>query len=322
VASALSRSLMTEKLAVLFARDDQYMEESGDEGDIGSDPLSAARSATSGESRASGAKFSIDIAPAATFDGWANRAKQFSARKKSVGWVSDRALNLRPARAVRAIQDIADQIRDELKAGRLRPGQRLPPERELAKQLGVGRNTVREAMSMLEVSGLIDRKTGSAGGAFITASTAAAVSDRIADGIMLGDFTIDQLIEARLALETFIARLACERGSDADFDALETLIDQTERIPLQDWDARLIAYRAIFDAFTSCAHNPLLHQLINPLLENTRELVRRLGPPKNDQFLKHRRKLVAAFRARNREQAAEIIVETIDYVSRVWTSRL
>ena len=223
---------------------------------------------------------------------------------------------------MRAIQDIVDQIRDELKAGRLRPGQRLPPERELAKQLGVGRNTVREAMSMLEVSGLIKRRTGSAGGAFITSSNAAAVSDRIADGIMLGDFSIEQLIEARLALETFIARLACERGSDADFDALDALIDKTEKIPLHDWDARLIAYRAIFDAFTGCAHNPLLHQLISPLLENTRELVRRLGPPKNDGFLDYRRELVAAFRAKNRERAAEIVAETIEYVSRAWTSRL
>ncbi|QPF88621.1 FadR/GntR family transcriptional regulator [Bradyrhizobium commune] len=103
---------------------------------------------------------------------------------------SDANMSLRPARSIRAIEDIADQIREQLRSGHLRPGQRLPPERELAKQLGVGRNTVREAMTMLEVAGLVERRLGSAGGAFITNSNSKAVAERISDGMMLGRISL------------------------------------------------------------------------------------------------------------------------------------
>ena len=96
--------------------------------------------------------------------------------------MSEQPVAFRPARTVRAIEDIAEQIRNELRSGRLTPGQRLPPERELAKQLCVSRNTVREAMSMLEVAGLLERRIGSTGGAFIAASNSSVVARGIPTG--------------------------------------------------------------------------------------------------------------------------------------------
>lgn len=236
--------------------------------------------------------------------------------------MSDASLNLRPARSIRAIEDIADQIREQLRSGHLRPGQRLPPERELAKQLGVGRNTVREAMTMLEVAGLVERRLGSAGGAFITNSNSRAVAERISDGMMLGRISLNDLVEARLALETFIARKACKSGTPEEFDALEANIERTALIPLTSWEERLAAYAEFLAIFIGAAHNPLLGDLARPLIESTRALVSRIGPPKKDEFLTFRRKLVAALRARDPEKASKVVAKTMEYIQDSWSSRV
>jgi DNA-binding FadR family transcriptional regulator len=233
----------------------------------------------------------------------------------------DANLNLRPARSIRAIQDIADQIREQLRSGQLHPGHRLPPEREMAKQLGVGRNTVREAMTMLEVAGLVERRLGSSGGAFITSSNTSAVAERISDGMMLGRISLTDLVEARLALETFIARKACKSGTSEEFAALEANIERTARIPLSAWGERLTAYAEFLDIFIGAAHNPLLVELAKPLIESTRALVSRIGPPAKDEFLTFRRKLVTALRNRDPEKASKVVGKTMEYIENSWSSR-
>ena len=60
----------------------------------------------------------------------------------------------------RAFEDIADQIRGLVASGRLRPGDRLPPERELAALFNVSRNTLREALRALELAGMIEARKG------------------------------------------------------------------------------------------------------------------------------------------------------------------
>ena len=73
----------------------------------------------------------------------------------------------RPARPKRAVDQIVDQIEGLLRAGVLGPGDRLPSERVLAEQFDVSRNTVREALRILEFTGVLVLRRGSSGGAFI-----------------------------------------------------------------------------------------------------------------------------------------------------------
>ena len=94
----------------------------------------------------------------------ANRTEPADAVRKPVSRKPDSETAFRRVQVARAFEDIARQIREELLQGRLRPGDRLPAERELAVQFGVSRNTLREALRSLEIAGLITLRKGAAGG--------------------------------------------------------------------------------------------------------------------------------------------------------------
>lgn len=72
-----------------------------------------------------------------------------------------------PVRPRRVYQEICSQVRRRVADGQLKPGDRLPPERELAQALGVSRGAVREALRALEYAGVIAMRAGAKGGAFI-----------------------------------------------------------------------------------------------------------------------------------------------------------
>jgi DNA-binding FadR family transcriptional regulator len=120
-------------------------------------------------------------------------------------------------------EQIADHLVGELRRGALRPGMRLPGERELAQRLGVGRASVREALGALQVRGLVETRPGA--GSFITADALErlAGADALPAGLDLpADAGPAALLEARRMLEPEIAALAASRaaGPDPEVEAL------------------------------------------------------------------------------------------------------
>lgn len=103
--------------------------------------------------------------------------------------------------------------------GRIRPGDRLPSERQLAEQLGVARDTLRQALRILEGSGQITIRRGSHGGAFVQASM--VETWRIHQDIRERADDIVALVEFRAVIDSAAARFAAERRSDADLTAME-----------------------------------------------------------------------------------------------------
>lgn len=126
-------------------------------------------------------------------------------------------------------EQIADRLVDDLRRGVLRPGQRLPGERDLAAQLGVGRASVREALGALAVRGIVETRPGA--GSFVTADALErlAASDAMRDKPSLpADAGPDALLEARRAIEPEIAALAAQRGAGEDPD-VAALLDEMAR---------------------------------------------------------------------------------------------
>jgi DNA-binding FadR family transcriptional regulator len=111
-------------------------------------------------------------------------------------------------------EQIADHLVGELRRGALRPGLKLPGERELAQRLGVGRASVREALGALQVRGLVETRPGA--GSFIAADALERVAgaDELAAGLDLpADAGPSALLEARRILEPEVAALAARRAA-------------------------------------------------------------------------------------------------------------
>src|SRR3979411_1052358 len=119
---------------------------------------------------------------------------------------------LAPIRPTRASSDVIAQIRRAILSGQYRPGDRLPTEREMARQFGVSRVTVRDALRALEAAGLLEIRVGGQGGPYVKEPDPARLAESLRTHFHLQGTTFAELAEARLALETTAARLAAERA--------------------------------------------------------------------------------------------------------------
>jgi len=118
---------------------------------------------------------------------------------------------------------VVDQLRRAIHNGSFVPGDKFPPERELSKQLGVSRASVREAIRVLEGEGYVETRRGASGGMIVL--DRAQTEDRLAETIRRQLPEIEQAIDFRLAVEVSAARLAAVRRSDADLARLDAAFE-------------------------------------------------------------------------------------------------
>jgi GntR family transcriptional regulator, transcriptional repressor for pyruvate dehydrogenase complex len=130
----------------------------------------------------------------------------------------------------RTFMEIANKIRSSIYSKTLKPGDKLPSERELTAQFGVGRISVREALRMLEQAGLILIKQGSGGGAYVRAADTTAVSESVYDLVSRSDISLEDLTEVRLAVEKQILQSAFEKITADDIAMLEKSIKELETV--------------------------------------------------------------------------------------------
>src|SRR6202049_2575262 len=129
-------------------------------------------------------------------------------------------LQFRPIHTRRAFEKICQRIREQLALGVLKPGDKLPPERDLAHQLGVSRNVLREALRSLEMAGVLRLLKGVKGGAFIQEGDTSRMNEVMRDMLSLGTISVRELSEARIHVLDLAVRLACVNARQVDLDAL------------------------------------------------------------------------------------------------------
>jgi len=125
---------------------------------------------------------------------------------------------LQPVRAQPAHVLVAERLRRSIALGEVLPGERLPAERTLARDLSVSRLTVREALRVLQAEGVIVTRRGGAGGAFVTERTPSVA--RLRAALAKRRPSVEEIFEFRLSVETAAARLAALRRTDEDVAAL------------------------------------------------------------------------------------------------------
>src|SRR5713226_912832 len=125
---------------------------------------------------------------------------------------SSAGVKLRPIRKTRAYEEIVRQVQSLTEGEALKPGDRLPSERELAEQFQVSRVTVRQALSVLQAMGLVESRVGD--GTFAGGSHNSVVTV-LAPMLHPPKSTLLEQLELRRLIEPEIARLAAERATDA-----------------------------------------------------------------------------------------------------------
>lgn len=127
-------------------------------------------------------------------------------------------------------QQVVDYILSRIDRGELRPGDRLPPERDFAVSLGISRVPLREAISALCVVGILEKRQGN--GTYVAASPSKALGRILRTCTMLDDSLSGNLFEARMEVEGAVARLAARNAAPEDVEALRAaLAEMEEAIP-------------------------------------------------------------------------------------------
>lgn len=159
---------------------------------------------------------------------------------------------------------IAQRIVKEIKEQRLPPGSRLPPERDMLERYGVGRNTLREALRVLELQGVLTIRPGPGGGPTITAPDSRHLASTLALLMQFADTPFRTVIETRRMWEPITARLCAQR---ADPSVLADLRDSVDRMgrSLDDRETFLEENRRFHGLVAWGSGNPLFGYCINSL---------------------------------------------------------
>jgi len=209
-----------------------------------------------------------------------------------------------PVQTRRAFEEVAAQIREQLTKGALKPGDRLPSERELAEQFGLSRNTVREALRSLEMSGILEFRKGATGGAFVREGHSEAVISGFSDLFRMGVIKPEDLIEARRIVGVEVTRLACQRATEADLEELERNVAASEAAMEAGDNNRRVEINLAFHALLArAAKNPVLVILVDALVDVQGKLLQILTPTSNTKVMQSRKRLLKYLRARDEDAA-------------------
>jgi GntR family transcriptional repressor for pyruvate dehydrogenase complex len=221
-------------------------------------------------------------------------------------------MSFTPIRTRRVFEEVIDQFREQMRNGQLKPGDKLPSERELARQFQASRNAIREALRTLEVAGFIELQTGAKGGAFVREIDARLIADSMRDMLHLGQITIEHLTQARLWIETIVTRVACQRATEEDFAELETNIDLGVELMRQGRLVEKVAVNIEFhNILARATKNPVLILNMRLLMDLTMQFARHAAPDVDPYHIEWRRKMVALLRARDEEAAVAAMHERL-----------
>src|SRR5829696_8283228 len=129
-------------------------------------------------------------------------------------------------------EQIVAYIRGTISSGQLRAGDRLPPETDLARSLGVSRPTVREALKVLEALNVVESSTGPTGGTFVKPLNGEGVAEYLIDSMSLlvdiNELTLEELWAAREVIEVPLVRMAALRRTEQDLLVMQKTMQMDE----------------------------------------------------------------------------------------------
>ncbi|MCT2588120.1 FadR/GntR family transcriptional regulator [Actinophytocola gossypii] len=220
---------------------------------------------------------------------------------------------LGPVSRSKLYAQVVDRIRAHVAESGLRAGDRLPSERDLAERLGVSRASVKQAIVVLEVQGLLDVRHG--GGTYLRRDS---LDVEPVEELMARRRRLPDVLEAREALETKLAELAARRRTDADLAAIDAaLAHMAQEVdagdPGEEGDRRFHA--AVTAAASSSILAEFMRSIADQITESRHESLRQPGRPARS--LGQHRRIAEAIRAGDPRAAAAAMRRHVQTVSKV-----
>ncbi|MBU1156326.1 MAG: GntR family transcriptional regulator [Proteobacteria bacterium] len=214
---------------------------------------------------------------------------------------------------------MVDRIRIAIFRGDLKPGDQLPSEPELARQLAVGRSAVREAIRILESAGLLTVRRGHGGGTFVQERDVASLVPVFADILRLALVEVSELTRTRVLLETVVIQEAGARISPVDIAALNQNVDlATEYYHQGEVALRLATNLEFHMMLARIAASPVLELNVGAVLKLLSYYLETIPATSEmvDGTLAGHRQLVEYFAVGQVREAVELNREHIQTVSR------
>ncbi|MDQ4119990.1 MAG: FadR family transcriptional regulator [Acidobacteriota bacterium] len=220
-------------------------------------------------------------------------------------------------------EEVVGQLREMIHKGELRSGDRLPPERDLAKLLGVSRPTLRAAIRTLSAVGILKSRQGA--GTFVVEAAASPALDANPLRLMasLHGFSSDEMFEARIALEMSVAALAAERATSEQLAALSEEVAEMFAA-LDEPEEYLVHDMRFHQTIAAASGNRILTALMNMvasiLFETRSKTVHRALDLKESAEM--HRQIYRAIRDKNSQAAREAMREHLLHAKAAQESEL
>jgi GntR family transcriptional repressor for pyruvate dehydrogenase complex len=223
-------------------------------------------------------------------------------------------------RRVRSFEGIVDQVRRSIFSGRHPPGTRFASERDLAKQLGVSRTTLREALRALESEGLVEVRLGSGGGIFVSQPNAKRVSNALDSMMILRQTNQWEIEEFRRDFETQNASLAARRATHEDTEriskSLNRLRDALASGPPSGQLDRLTG--DIHIAIAAATHNDVRLSIMMALIRATTRVLEQRPNSRTRRVYAHAladyEEIVAAITLPDPDRAAALMLRRLNHI--------
>jgi GntR family transcriptional repressor for pyruvate dehydrogenase complex len=215
---------------------------------------------------------------------------------------------------------IFDQIKNSILDNSVKPGEKLPSERELVDQFEASRIAVREGMKSLEAAGFIKIKPGK--GMFVEEVNSKTMSDALFAFLRIRGTPISELTEARVLFEPTVTKLACEKMTEQDFGKLEENIREASEV-LRSSKLATIQNIEFHSIIAESTHNTVIALTMKTFFDVLKEITLEVSGDFNERFktsqraVTNHKRILEALRNRDSEKAYELSLSHVLMVQKV-----
>lgn len=229
--------------------------------------------------------------------------------------MNDKAVHFNPIRNKRTFEEISTEIKRLIIEGVFKPGDRLPAEAEIARQFRVGRQTVREALRLLELSGFLTVHSGGGGGSVVTNTILDTLSKSFLDAVLMRNIGVAELTLARTQIEKLVVSHAVVHASEEDFAALTDNL----RAGMEKIDSGIWAFEENVDfhvLLAKASHNGVFVIVVESVMTIVADFLRRIPQPVavSKRVLQRHANILAALKDRDNDRVLAHLAKDLRFV--------